>query len=97
MKDDDWQDEKECFLRCLLRLRCVRCFRRHTNHFSAPDAGDVIFLFVNPAISEDTDEEKWSCHPAVNFKSLLCCVFVTQDLREADNFWGQQFVERLAV
>ncbi len=34
------------------------------------------------------DEEKWSCHRAVNFRSLLCCAFVTHDLREIDNFLG---------
>ena len=34
------------------------------------------------------DREKWSCHSAVNFKSFLCCVFVTHDFREADNFLG---------
>jgi hypothetical protein len=48
----------------------------------------LAFLFVNRATSEDTDGEKWSCHSAVNFKSLLCCVFVAHDLRELDNFEG---------
>ena len=59
--------------------------------------GTRFFFFVNFAITDDTEEEKWSCHPAVNFKSLLCCVFVTRDFREIDNFWGRQFAEGLAV
>ena len=38
--------------------------------------GTGSFFFVKRSISEDTDEEKWSCHRAVNFRSLLCCAMV---------------------
>src|SRR5713101_1761051 len=43
---------------------------------------------MNSAITEHMDEEKWSCHRAVNVWSFLCRGFVTRDLREIDNFLG---------